>query len=107
MLNAAGDLPFGRVATGLSEFVWNCKTVGGKLLFVQSHQSKHVSLNSFLSKRTIFSIAWFLGLVEDYSLWESRLVVGWVGKGRLGEGFKRERTQRALKVLPAMSVPST
>ena len=82
--NAAGDLLFGSVATRLSEFVWNYKTVGGKLLFVQARQSKHVSLNSFSSKRTIFSIGidWFLGLVEDYSLWESRLAVGWVGKCR-------------------------
>ena len=69
--NAAGDLLFGSVATRLSEFVWNCKIVGGKLLFVQARQSKHVSLNSFSSKRMIFSVAWFLGLVEDYSLWES------------------------------------
>ena len=37
--NAAGDLLFGRVATKLSEFVWNYKTVGGKPLFVQARQS--------------------------------------------------------------------
>ena len=88
MWNAAGDLPFGRVATGLSEFVWNYKTVGGKLLFVQARQSKHVSLNSLSSKRTIFSVAWFLGLVEDYSLWESRLAVGWDGKGFSSESAR-------------------
>ena len=50
MSNAAGDLLFGRVATGLSELVWSYKTVGGKLLFVQARQSKHVSLNSFQAR---------------------------------------------------------
>ena len=72
LVNYAGDLLFGFESTGLPEFVWNSKTVGGKLLIctVQARQ-KHVSLNSFLSKGTIFSVVWFMDLVEDYSLWES------------------------------------
>ena len=48
--NASGDLLLGRVATGLSELVWNYKTVGGKLLFVQARQSKHVALNYFQAR---------------------------------------------------------
>ena len=48
--NTAGDLLFGRVETGLSEFVWSCKIVEGKLLFVQTRQSKHVSLNNFQAR---------------------------------------------------------
>ena len=67
LVNYAGDLLLGCEATGLSEFVWNSKTAGGKLLIctVQAGQ-KHVSLNSFSSKRTIFSVVWFMDLVKDY-----------------------------------------
>ena len=60
--NAAGGLLFGRVVTGLSELVWSYKTVGGKLLFVQARQSKHVSLNYFQARErsSVLPDSWVL-----------------------------------------------
>ena len=65
-MNVAGDLLFGCEATWLSELVWNCKTVGGKLLICTSASEKKVSLKILSSKTTIVSVVYFMDLVEDY-----------------------------------------
>ena len=100
MVNYTGDLLFGCEATWLSELLWNCKTVGGKLLICTSTSEKNVSLKSFQARQqsSVLSGSWIL-LKTMYSLWESQLVVG--GRvGMLGEGFQaRAHAARALKVL--------
>ena len=100
LVNFAGDLLFGCEATWLSELVWNCKTVGGKLLICTStSEKKRFIKNPFKQDNNlqcclVHGSCWRLC---RYSLWESRLVVGYLG--RLGEGFQaRAHAARALKV---------
>ena len=98
-MNYAGDLLFECEATGLSGLVWNCKTVGGKLLIctIQARQKKDCLIKFLFKQEKKLQCRLVHGSCRRLQL----VGVSIGGRvGRLGEGFQvRAHAARALKVL--------